>query len=115
MTEKQTMAFALLKKIVIQSKMDGKGNPVKETHDTHLKTAIQAQRETGFDMMMRGFLVQEWMKALIRQGVPSPEQKMNALQNIIWTEIIDPLWHEQNDIKHGKTGMHDERVHRPSI
>ena len=34
---------------------------------------------------------------------------MNALQDIIWTEIIDPIWHEQNDIKNGKTGVHDEK------
>ena len=60
-------------------------------------------------MIMWGFLAQEWMEALIRQGVPSPEWKMNALQEIIWTEIIDLLWHERNNIKHGKPRMHDEK------
>ena len=109
MTEKQTMAFALLKKMgkknkilqhilealchVIQCEMDCKGNPVKETYNIHIKIVIQAQQKIGFDMIMRDFLAQEWMEALIRQGVPSPEQKLNAFQNIIWTEIIDPLWH----------------------
>ena len=63
----------------------------------------------GFDMMMRGFLTKDWIEALIRQGVPSPERKMNALQEIMWTKIIDPLWREQNYIKHGKTGVHDEK------
>ena len=59
---------------VIQCEMDGEGNPVKKTHDTLLKTAIQAQQMIGFDMMMRGFLAKDWMEALMRQGVPSPEQ-----------------------------------------
>ena len=94
---------------VIQCEMEGEEKPPKETCDTHLKTAIQAQQMIGFDMMMRGFLAKDWMEALIRQGVPSPERKMNALQEIMWTGIIDPLWHERNEIKHGKTGVHDER------
>ena len=49
------------------------------------------------------------MDALTRQGVPSPERAINALQEIIWTEIIDPLWRKRNYIKHGNTGVHDER------
>ena len=60
---------------VIQCEMEDTGNLVKETYDTHLKTAIRAQQTIGFDMMMRGFLAHKWMEALIRQGVPSPEQK----------------------------------------
>ena len=94
---------------VIQCEMEGTGNPVKETYNTHLKTAIRAQQTIGFDMMMRGFLAHERMEALIRQGVPSPEQKMNALQEIIWVEILGPLWFEGNDIKHGNGGENDER------
>ena len=82
---------------------------MKETYDTHLKTVIQAERMIWFDMMIRGFLAKDWTEALIRQGVPSLEQEMNALQEIIWTEIIDPLWRKRNDIKHGKTGVHNER------
>ena len=86
------MALALLQKIgrkkkitqhtlealcrVIRCEMDGKGNPVKETSHTYLKTTIQVHRDIGFETMMRGFLAQEWMEALIQQGVPSPEKKI---------------------------------------
>ena len=34
---------------------------------------------------------------------------MNALQEIMWTKIIDPLWRKRNNTKHEKTGVHDER------
>ena len=44
---------------VILCKMEGTGNPVKETYDTHLKTAIWAQQTIGFDMIMRGILAHE--------------------------------------------------------
>ena len=63
MTEKQKTVLASVKKIgnknkipqhilealchVIQCEMNGRGNPVKETYDTHLKTAIQAQQKMG--------------------------------------------------------------------
>ena len=40
---------------------------------------------------------------------PIPGAKKECAQEIIWTEMIDPLWRKQNDIKHGKTGVHDER------
>ena len=34
---------------------------------------------------------------------------MNALQDIMWTQIIDPLWHKRNNIKHKNTEVHNER------
>ena len=37
---------------VILCEMEGTGNPVKETYDTQLKTAIRAQQTIGLDMMM---------------------------------------------------------------
>ena len=76
----------------IQCNMEGEGNQVKETYDTHLRTAIWAQQKIGFAMMMQGFLAKDWMEALIQQGVPSLEQKMNTLHEILWIEIIEHLW-----------------------
>ena len=60
--------------------------------------------------MLQGFLTKGWMEALIQQGLPSPEQEMNELQEILWLEIIDPLWQEpgKNDnLK--KTGFYNEK------
>ena len=94
---------------VLQCEMDGRGNPVKDTYDAHLQAAIRAQQNIGRDMMMRGFLAKGWLDALIRQGVPTPEQKMNALQEIVWLEITLPLWRERNDIKHDKTEDNKKR------
>ena len=34
---------------------------------------------------------------------------MNALQEIVWIEIVGPLWFERNDIKHENAGVNDER------
>ena len=93
---------------VILCEMEGTGIPVKETYNTHLKTAIRAQQTISLDMMMRGFLAHGRIEALIRQGVPSPERKMNALQEIVWIEMVMPLWFERNDIKHEKAGANDE-------
>ena len=94
---------------VIICKMEGTVNPIKEKYDIHLKTAIRAQQTIGLDMMMRGFVAHKRIEALIQQGVPSPERKMNALQEIVWIEIVVPLWFERNDIKHEKAGANDER------
>ena len=69
---------------VIQCEMEVTRGQTEETYDTHLKMAIQAQQVIGFDIILGGFIAQEWMKALIQQGVPSPEQEMNALGEIIW-------------------------------
>ena len=80
---------------VILCVMEGMGNPVKDAYDTHAKMVIRAQQTIGLDMMMRGFLSHEWIEALMQQGTPSPEQKMNALQEIIWVEIVGPLWFER--------------------
>ena len=41
---------------VILCEMEGTRNAVKETYDTHPKTAIRAQQTIGLDMMMQGFL-----------------------------------------------------------
>ena len=60
-------------------------------------------------MMMRGFLAKGWLDALIKQGVPTLERKMNALQEIMWLEVTLPLWREQNEIKQDKTEDNEKR------
>ena len=60
-------------------------------------------------MMLRRFLAKGWMEALIQQGVSSPERIMNALQDIIWTVITNPLWQERNDIRHGKHNIYGKK------
>ena len=76
--------------------MDGEDNHARETYDKKIRETILAQQKIGFVMMLRGFLAKGWMEAMIRQGFPSPERKMNTLQEILWIGITDPLWKERN-------------------
>ena len=57
--------------------------------------------------MLRGFLAKGWMTAIEAAGASHPERQMNALQSMIWDTIMDPLWHEQNDIKYRKDNAYD--------
>ena len=59
--------------------------------------------------MMRGFFAKGWLEALIRQEVPTPERKMNAMQEIVLLEITLLLWRECNDIKHDITEDNERR------
>ena len=90
--------------------MDREDNHIRETYDKQTRETIRGQHKIGFAMMLRGFLAKRWMKALIRQGVPSPERKTNQLHEIIWTGITDPLlWQERNEIQHGKQIAYEEK------
>lgn len=57
-------------------------------------------------MMLRGFLAKGWMEKSKEAGVPLPERQMNILQEIIWIGILDPIWQERNDVRHGEENKH---------
>ena len=47
------------------------------------------------------------MIAIEATGASHPERWMNALQSMIWDTIMDPLWHERNNIKYRKDNAYD--------
>ena len=34
---------------------------------------------------------------------------MDALQHLVWDDVVQPLWHTRNDILHGMENKHKER------
>ena len=77
---------------VIQREMDGREDYTWETYDTKLRETIVAQQKIGVPIMLMGFLAKRWLETMEETGTTSTCRKMNALQELIWTEIIDPIW-----------------------
>ena len=71
--------------------MEGSDNYIWETYGTKLRDTIAAHQKIGIPMMLRRFLAKGWMEAIEETGVSSPERKMNALQKMVWSEIMDPI------------------------
>ena len=51
-------------------------------------------------MMVRGFLAEGWMAALVESGTPKPERRMKTLQRLTWDDFAFPLWLQRNDVLH---------------
>ena len=85
----------------------GRRTTKKRSFNSDIKEAIRQQQEIGVHLMLRGFLAKGWMTAIEAAGASHPERRMNALQSMIWDMIMDPLWHERNDIKHRKDNAYD--------
>ena len=73
-----------------------------------LQGAIRQQRNIGFNMMLRGFLAEGWYTALQKSGCDHPDTRMSELQNMIWSEVFDPLWSTRNDILFRSRNKFDE-------
>jgi hypothetical protein len=73
-----------------------------------LQGAIKQQRDIGFNMMLRGFLAEGWYTALQDSGCDHPDTRMSALQNMIWSEVFDPLWSTRNDVLFRSRNKFDE-------
>ncbi len=85
-----------------------------DSHTPDIAHAIQQQRRIGTHMMLRGYLANGWMTALENAGVEHPDRKMNALQRLIWSDFVTPIWTERNDILHRRANTYktadDERM-----
>ena len=53
----------------------------------------------GTHMLLRGYIVNGWCKALVEKGVSSPERVTKAILNYLW-DTVDSLWEIRNDILH---------------
>ena len=69
-------------------------------YSTPVQEAIDQQRKIGLNMMVRGFLAEGWMAALVESGTPKPERRMKTLQRITWDDFAFPLWLQRNDVLH---------------
>ena len=85
---------------VVKTELEGKGRFILPGHKGSISKAIQQQEQIGFNMMIRGFLAQGWMEALIEAKVDNPERRMNTLQRMVWEVVVDPLWQTRNNILH---------------
>ena len=71
--------------------MGDEATVVSEMADKNTRRAVKAQQQIGLRYMCRGFLAREWMVAMKENGVERVDQKMMALQDIIWFVILKAL------------------------
>ena len=66
-----------------------------------LATAIKSQRVLGDDFILRGYLVKDWIPALLLYTKDKPDQKLKHIFHGIWTILFEAVWETRNTIKHG--------------
>ena len=57
-----------------------------------LQTAVSQQLDLGLECIPQAFLVKGWMSAIEATGVQNPERRMDALQLMLWDDVVTPLW-----------------------
>ena len=67
----------------------------------HLRQAIVSQEELGGEMMLRGYLVSEWLAALREAGADKPDQCMTHLHLGLWKILYPSIWEQRNTLLHG--------------
>ena len=50
-------------------------------------------------MLLRGYLVKGWCRALIAKGVSNPERVIKKMHLYLW-DVFDSLWEIRNEILH---------------
>ena len=63
----------------------------------------------GIQYIPRGFLAVGWLEAIKATGAKHPERKMDALQLLVWEDVVLPLWYVRNNILHRGTNKNNER------
>ena len=86
---------------IVQSCFDDRECQVPENNEA-VRTAVLAQKNAGFDLMLRGYLVKDWNHALEASGMKHPERQVGAMLSILWDTIFKTLWDVRNDIQHRK-------------
>ena len=74
-----------------------------------LASAVKSQQALGDDFILRGYLVKEWIPALLLYQKDKPDLRMKHIFTGIWTVLFEPVWEMRNTIKHGgNTIVHAE-------
>ena len=74
-----------------------------------LAVAIRSQQALGEDFILRGYLVKEWIPALLLYQKDKPDLRMKHIFTGIWTILFESVWETRNTIKHGgNTIVHAE-------
>lgn len=76
------------------------GTDYTYTGDKHIMAAIHAQKQIGFQYLLRGFIVRQWRQALEALQCEYADRKLTNLLYFIWFEITDVMWRARNDIVH---------------
>lgn len=77
--------------------------------DTGVREAVKKQQEIGLKYMCRGFLATAWMEAMVEGGVKRAEQKMIALQDIVWFIVMEGIWNTRNEILHRQENYYEQQ------
>ena len=79
-----------------------KGGPILAftSFDPAIQEAVREQQSVGTDMLLRGFLVRGWCRALTQIGVQKPEHTTKSIMLYIWDTIFASLWDTRNNILH---------------
>ena len=49
------------------------------------------------------------MDALELAGVHNPEQKINALQALVWYTVVDPIWQQRSKLQHAPENEYNKK------
>jgi Trp operon repressor len=99
---------------LMEKESQGKTEFQKRTFTPAIRKAVDDQMKIGVHQMLRGYLAKSWREALQDCGVTEITRRMNALQRLIWTEWVDPIWKTRCDILHKSRNeyglVEDERL-----
>ena len=97
---------------VIRTECDGRDNFHIDSHVEPVREAITQQRQIGTLLMLRGFLAKGWHIAMVDAGVRQANQRMNALQKIIWEYFFEPIWKTRKEIFHRSNNRYNAEENR---
>mmetsp|Transcript_10733 Transcript_10733/g.23303 ORF Transcript_10733/g.23303 Transcript_10733/m.23303 type:complete len:131 (-) Transcript_10733:96-488(-) len=62
--------------------------------------------------MLRGYLAKGWRRAIELTNVQNPEWKAQALLELTWTEVMEPIWGACNELMHGDESWYGNEERR---
>lgn len=63
----------------------------------------------GLEFLPRGFLAVGWFDAIAATGANHPQRKLDALQKMVWFDVVLPLWYERNTVMHGRSSRNSAK------
>ncbi len=76
---------------VITKDMNLKENYIQDTHNTKINEAISEQLEVGVGFVLQGILYKGWCWAIESTNLQNPERKAQALLELTWIEVMEPI------------------------
>jgi hypothetical protein len=76
-----------------------------------IKTAFEHQEMIGFELLTRGFLLKQWLSAIL-YFTHNPDQKLKSILLGLWLHVMEPMWEARNEILHKDTSIVHINAHK---